>query len=96
MLAKIFDSGELRILNDTAQWWFSSGDMSLYLQIYIMNHNWTLNFSQPNGKFRFCIYLISVVESWMIKVMADAGSQEDTEIAFGKRVLEKKIRIQKN
>ena len=32
----------------------------------------------------------------MIQVMADAGSQEDTEIAFGKRVLEKKIRIQKS
>ena len=28
---KMLHSGELRILNETAQWWFSSGDMSLYL-----------------------------------------------------------------
>ena len=33
MLAKMLDSGELRILNDTAQWWFSRGDMSLYLDV---------------------------------------------------------------
>jgi hypothetical protein len=30
--AKILHSGEERILKETAQWWFSSGDMSLYLQ----------------------------------------------------------------
>ena len=33
-LEKILHSGELRILKETAQWWFSRGDISLYL-IYL-------------------------------------------------------------
>ena len=28
---KMLHSGELRILNETAQWWFSSGDILMYL-----------------------------------------------------------------
>ena len=35
-LVKMLHSGEERILKETAQWWFSKGDMSLYLPF--LNH----------------------------------------------------------
>ena len=34
-LVKMLHSGAERILKDTAQWWFSKGDMSLYLTKFI-------------------------------------------------------------
>ena len=42
----------------------------------------------PDGQFCPCIDLVSVVEAWMIKIMTNAGSQEDTEIPLGQRILE--------
>ena len=61
----------------------------MYLDIFIKfikNHKVHL---LPDGEFCFCVYLISVVESWMVQVMTDAGSQEDTQVTLRQRVLGK-------
>ena len=83
---KILHSGELRIMNDTAQWWFSSGDMSLYL--HKRSKMVVREFGEPSPDSRVGpgIYLVSVVVARMVQVMADTGREEDAEITLTQNV----------